>query len=206
MLLGSLLRTKNNIYDEGFSSIYVSIMVEMSETPQVGEKPKYELRSFVLRDGEGHETSTFTGVLPRQAALKAASRFGGTKEQPVELYLRERRTRKVHVFSAWKELVDAPETRPSWLPAQINRSFVKKIRVIHLDIEKMRAQKIVDKNAKKERTAKRAAAKKARIVKQNADRRAAKKERALKRAAAKKEAKKAAKQAATKKKVTQPAV
>ena len=47
---------------------------------------------------------------PRQAALKAANRGTGTKSKPEIIRLRERGTKKVHVFKAWKELVPAPKT------------------------------------------------------------------------------------------------
>lgn len=101
------------------------------EVKIVGGK-EFKMRSFVVRDEDGTEHSTFTGYLPRQAALKAASKFGGTKENPVKLCLRERKTRKVHAFNAWREKVAAPEARPVWLPAEIYRSYVKKLGIEHL--------------------------------------------------------------------------
>jgi hypothetical protein len=94
----------------------------------VGDK-EFKMRSFVIRDEDGTEHSTFTGYMPRQAAIKAASKFGGTVEVPTILQLRERGQRKVHVYKAWRELVDAPELRPKWLPAKIYRSFVDKIEI-----------------------------------------------------------------------------
>lgn len=66
-------------------------------------------RNFVLRDEEGNEHGVFTGKQPRQAALKAANRGAGTKSKPDIIRLRERGTKKVHVFKAWKELVAAPK-------------------------------------------------------------------------------------------------
>jgi hypothetical protein len=86
-----------------------------------------EVRNFVLREKNGMETGVFTGKQPRQAALKAANRFGGTKSKPVELRLRERGTKKVHVYKAWKEQVAAPKNKPDWMPDMINKPFVKKI-------------------------------------------------------------------------------
>lgn len=91
-----------------------------------------KMRGFVIHDEDGTEHSTFTGYLPRQAALKAASRFGGSKENPTIIRLRERGARKLHVFKAWKEVIDAPEKRPTWLPAKINRAFVEKVGIEHL--------------------------------------------------------------------------
>ncbi len=91
-----------------------------------GESMK-EIKSFVLRDTAGTETSVFAGRQPRQAALKAANRIGGTRDKPVEIRLRERGTKKVHIFKGWKELVPAPKNKPDWMPEKINKPFVKKV-------------------------------------------------------------------------------
>jgi hypothetical protein len=61
-----------------------------------------EIKSFVLRKPAETETSVFTGYQPGQAALKAANRIGGTKDKPVEIRLRERRTKKVHISMGGK--------------------------------------------------------------------------------------------------------
>ncbi|MFI5383524.1 MAG: non-histone chromosomal MC1 family protein, partial [Methanosarcina thermophila] len=47
--------------------------------------------------------------------------------------LRERGTKKVHVFKAWKEIVDAPKNRPAWMPEKISKPFVKKERIEKLE-------------------------------------------------------------------------
>ena len=83
-------------------------------------------RSFVLRAKNGKETGVFSGSQPRQAALKAANRSKGTKSNPAEIRLRERGTKKVHIFKGWKVLVSAPKNKPSWMPAKINKPNVKK--------------------------------------------------------------------------------
>ena len=88
-----------------------------------------ELRNFVLRDEDGSEHGVFTGKQPRQAALKAANKGNGTKKKPVTIGLRERGTKKVHVFKGWKEIVKAPENKPSWMPEKISKSFVKKEKI-----------------------------------------------------------------------------
>ncbi|MFA4934829.1 MAG: non-histone chromosomal MC1 family protein [Candidatus Methanoperedens sp.] len=85
-----------------------------------------ETKNFVLVNRDGTESSVFSGRQPRQAALKAANRIGGTKNKPVELRLRERGTKKVHIFKGWKELVNAPKNKPAWMPDKINKPFVKK--------------------------------------------------------------------------------
>jgi hypothetical protein len=92
-----------------------------------------EPRNFVLRDEDGNEHGVFTGKQPRQAALKAANRGNGTKKNPETIKLRERGTKKVHVFKAWKEIVKAPENKPSWMPDKISKPFVKKEKVENIE-------------------------------------------------------------------------
>lgn len=76
-------------------------------------------RNFVLIEG-GKETGIFTGSSPRQAALKAANR-GKTNIQ-----LRERGTKKIHLFTGSRKQVAAPDNRPDWMPAKIWKPVVKK--------------------------------------------------------------------------------
>lgn len=92
-----------------------------------------EIRNFVLREKNGKETGVFTGHQPRQAALKAANRSNGIKSKPVELHLRERGTKKIHIYKGWKETVAAPKNKPKWMPAKINKPNVKKVGVKLLD-------------------------------------------------------------------------
>lgn len=92
-----------------------------------------EIRNFVLRDKNGNETGVFTGNQPRQAALKAANRSAGTKSKPVEIKLRERGTKKIHVYKGWKETVSAPKNKPKWMPAKINKPNVKKVGIEKLE-------------------------------------------------------------------------
>tara|TARA_B100001094_G_C18129043_1_gene771178 strand:+ start:410 stop:673 length:264 start_codon:yes stop_codon:yes gene_type:complete len=83
-------------------------------------------KNFVLMiDGKDTE-HVFSNRQPRGAALKAATR-GFTN-----IRLRERGTKRVHVFNGWMEEVDAPAKRPSWLPARVKKSNVKKVGVEHL--------------------------------------------------------------------------
>jgi hypothetical protein len=83
-------------------------------------------KNYVLLEKNGKETGVFTGSQPRQAALKAANRSKGTKSKPVEIRMRERGTKKVHIFKGWKELVSAPKNKPKWMPDKINKPNVKK--------------------------------------------------------------------------------
>jgi hypothetical protein len=84
-------------------------------------------RNYVLREKNGKETGVFTGNQPRQAALKAANRSRGTKSKPVEIRLRERGTKKLHIYKGWREVVAAPKNKPNWMPAKINKPNVKKV-------------------------------------------------------------------------------
>jgi Non-histone chromosomal protein MC1 len=88
-----------------------------------------DARNFVLRNEDGTEHSVFIGKQPLQAALKAANKSEGTKKKPVTLRLRERGTKKVHVFEGWREQVKAPENKPSWMPDKIFKPFVKKEKI-----------------------------------------------------------------------------
>lgn len=90
------------------------------------------MKNFILRDENGTEDGIFTGKQPRQAALKAANRSAGTEDSPIILRLRERGTKKVHIFKAWRKLVAAPDKRPSWLPENIYKPFVKKVKIERL--------------------------------------------------------------------------
>ena len=68
-----------------------------------------EMRNFALRDEKGNEIGVFTGKSPRQAALKAANR-GHT-----DIRLRERGTKKVHVFTGERCRWTSPKERlPGW--------------------------------------------------------------------------------------------
>lgn len=86
-----------------------------------------ERRKFALRDAEGNEIGVFTGAAPRQAALKAATR-GFT-----DIRLRERGTKKVHVFQGDRKQVKRPEGAPAWMPRKIWMPTVKKVGIEKLE-------------------------------------------------------------------------
>jgi hypothetical protein len=92
-----------------------------------------ETRNFVLRDKNGNEHGVFTGKQPRQAALKAANRGKGTKKKPELIILRERGTKKLHYYDGWREEVSAPKNKPSWMPDEIKKPNVKKIKIELVD-------------------------------------------------------------------------
>ena len=85
------------------------------------------MRNFALRDAQGSEISVFTGKQPRQAALKAANR-GYT-----DIKLRERGTKKVHVFTGERVQVDKPKNAPAWMPDKIWKPVVKKVGIETLE-------------------------------------------------------------------------
>jgi hypothetical protein len=86
-----------------------------------------EKRNFALRDDQGNEIGVYSGKSPRQAALKAANR--GHKE----IRLRERGTKKVHVFTGARVQVKKPKGAPAWMPDKIWRPKVKKVGVVKLE-------------------------------------------------------------------------
>jgi len=86
-----------------------------------------ETRNFALRDEQGSEIGVFVGKSPRQAALKAANR-GHTN-----IKLRERGTKKVHVFTGERVQVKKPKGGPAWMPNKIWKPNVKKVGVEKLE-------------------------------------------------------------------------
>jgi len=65
------------------------------------------LISLALLEENGNEIGVFTGKSPRQAALKAANR-GHT-----DIRLRERGTKKVHMFTGERIQIDKPKGAPA---------------------------------------------------------------------------------------------
>jgi hypothetical protein len=86
-----------------------------------------EKRNFALRDKEGNEIGVFCGKQPRQAALKAANR-GFT-----DIRLRERGTKKIHIFEGERKQVIKPSNAPSWMPETIWKPNVKKVGIEKLE-------------------------------------------------------------------------
>jgi hypothetical protein len=92
-----------------------------------GEAIMAEKRNFALRDAEGNEAHVFAGTAPRQAALKAAT-MGFT-----DIRLREKGTKKVHVFRGERKQIPRPKKAPAWMPKKIWKPSVKKIRIEKLE-------------------------------------------------------------------------
>ncbi|WP_254839430.1 non-histone chromosomal MC1 family protein [Natronomonas marina] len=94
-------------------------------------------RNFALRDQTGNETSVFSGRTPRQAALKAARRLDpADTEQHAEhkeLRLREKGTKKVHIYEGWAWQEAAPDDSPDWMPEEITEANVSKQGIEHLE-------------------------------------------------------------------------
>ncbi|VVB60370.1 Chromosomal protein MC1c [uncultured archaeon] len=85
-----------------------------------------EKRYFTLRSGN-KEVGVFTGSQPRQAALKAANR-GYT-----DIRLRERGTKKIHIFKGSRKQVAAPPNAPAWMGSKVWKPTVKKIGIEKLN-------------------------------------------------------------------------
>jgi hypothetical protein len=89
-------------------------------------------KTYVLRNKSKDSERVFTGSAPRQAALKAATR------NLTDIRLRQRGRRNsdgsysIHVFKGSRKKVKSPENRPSWLPAQVWKPVVSKVRVEHI--------------------------------------------------------------------------
>jgi hypothetical protein len=94
-------------------------------------------RNFALRESTGDETSVFSGRTPRQAALKAARRLepAGSESSAdrTELRLREKGTKKVHIYDGWAWEEEAPSDSPDWMPEEITEANVSKKGIKHLD-------------------------------------------------------------------------
>jgi len=94
-------------------------------------------RNFALRDASGTETSVFSGRTPRQAALKAARRLepagSETDADRTEIRLREKGTKKVHIYDGWAWEEEAPDDKPDWMPSEITEANVSKKGIEHLD-------------------------------------------------------------------------
>ena len=89
----------------------------------MASRPK---KNFVLMKSSKDTNVVFSSAQPRGAALKAATR-GHT-----EIRLRERGTKRVHVFKGWREQTSAPANRPSWMRSEIWKPNVKKLGVEHV--------------------------------------------------------------------------
>lgn len=92
-------------------------------------------RNFALREENGEETSTFSGRVPRQAALKAARRLDPAPSEDaadrVELRLREKGTDRIHVYEGWAWEEEAGEDSPEWLDGTVTEANVSKVGVEH---------------------------------------------------------------------------
>jgi len=86
-----------------------------------------EMKNYALRDKKGDEIGVFTGKAPRQAALKAANK-GHT-----DIRLRERGTKKVHLFEGSRVQVDKPKNAPAWMADKIWKPIVKTVGIEKLE-------------------------------------------------------------------------
>ena len=94
-------------------------------------------RNFSLREANGEESSVFSGRTPRQAALKAARRLDPASSEgaadETEIRLREKGTKKVHIYDGWAWEETSPDDSPDWMPEQITEANVSKKGIKHLE-------------------------------------------------------------------------
>jgi len=93
-----------------------------AEEIQMSDGKKY----FVLMENGKDTSQVFASKQPRGAALKAATR--GHEN----IRLRERGTKRVHIFKGSISMVDKPAGGPAWLPDKIKKANVKKQGIEHL--------------------------------------------------------------------------
>ena len=80
-----------------------------------------EIRNFELRDSDGNVCGCYKGKSPRQAALKAAN------ANYKEFSLREKGTKKLHLFRGDRKQVPKPDNAPEWMGKMIWKPTVKKL-------------------------------------------------------------------------------
>lgn len=98
----------------------------LARKPKIIRK-KRPKRNFVLRIDNKDSEHVFTGFMPRDAALKAASR-GFEK-----ISLRERGTKKAHIYEGERDKVAAPLNKPEWMPEEVWKPNVRKIKIEKLE-------------------------------------------------------------------------
>ncbi len=104
--------------------LYKALCLSASEEYLMAKKNK---KYFVLMEGGADTSQVFASAQPRGAALKAASR-GKTN-----IRLRERGTKRVHVFTGERKQVPKPANGPDWLPDMVWKANVKKQGIEHQD-------------------------------------------------------------------------
>lgn len=88
---------------------------------------------------EGGKRHVFKGNTPRQAALKAATRFGSRGRAGKKIELRERGRRNqdgtysLHQYRVGFEQKSAPADAPDWLGSTVKEPIVEKIGVRRVD-------------------------------------------------------------------------
>ncbi len=85
-----------------------------------------------IKNGEAH---VFSGNQPRDAALKAATRFGKKGSTSVNIELREHGKRNkdgtysLHQFKVGYKETKAPKSAPKWLGSTVKEPMAKKMGV-----------------------------------------------------------------------------
>jgi len=96
-----------------------------------------DTRYFEMK--KGGKKHVFKGKTPRQAALKAATRFGKKGKAGKKIKLRERGRRNqdgtysLHVYNVGFEVKSAPADAPDWLGDKVKEPLVEKVGVERVD-------------------------------------------------------------------------
>lgn len=105
---------------------------EKAKKNKTGSVPP--IRNFTVVQADGTESGIYTGRQPRQAAKKAIRRIPtATAANPVTIRLREKGTRKVHIYQGYNEDRKAPEHRPKWVPEIIQETLLWKIDIEYIE-------------------------------------------------------------------------
>ncbi len=166
-----------SFWANGFErKVYKGVTVFSTYSKKLAEVMWMEKRYFVLVQNGRDTQHVYTGRSPRQAALKAASR--GLKK----IELRERGTKKIHIYVGSREKVSAPENAPEWMSAKVWKPRVKKLGIRKLEEKKKKTAKKKKKVVRrKKKTTKRRTTKKKKTTKKKTTKRKATKRKTTKR-------------------------
>ena len=114
------------LYVEQYSLFSAEYILTMGSDWNLEVIQMSDKKYFVLMQNGKDTSQVFASKQPRGAALKAATR-GHTN-----IRLRERGTKRVHVFTGSITMVDKPAGGPAWLPDKIKKANVKKQGIEHL--------------------------------------------------------------------------
>lgn len=99
-----------------------------------------EKKTFGLINEKGEEVGTYTGTVPRAAALKAAN------DGKTAIVLREKGTKRLHYFTGKRVEIACPANAPAWIKTaaakkgnKIWKAIVEKLGTARLDKNELAA-------------------------------------------------------------------